>query len=205
MLPAFLIGLGALSFGVAAYAIVAYGYLPFATLVHPEMRKAFEAHRGAVYAHVFASATALALGPTQFSRRLRERHISLHRWLGRLYLSAGVMIGGVSGLILARYAFGGTPARLGFACLAIAWLYTGARAYLAIRAGNIAAHRAWMMRNFALTFAAVTLRLYLPVTVTSGIEFERAYAWIAWLCWVPNLLIAGMFLKYAERRSPVSP
>jgi hypothetical protein len=203
-LPALLVGLGALSFGVAAYAIVAYGYLPLGSTVHPAMRKAFEAHRGAVYAHVFASALALALGPTQFSRRLRARHIAIHRCLGGIYLGAGVLIGGLSGLVLARHAFGGASARLGFACLALAWLYTGARAYLAIRARDVASHRAWMIRNFALTFAAVTLRLYLPVTVTSGVDFELAYAWIAWLCWVPNLLVVSLFLKHAERGSLAS-
>lgn len=48
---------------------------------------------------------------------------------------------------------------LGLAGLALAWLYTGLRAYLAIRARDIAAHRCWMVRNFALAFASVTLRL----------------------------------------------
>jgi hypothetical protein len=44
---------------------------------------------------------------------------------------------------MAAHAFGGPAARLGFACLALAWLYTGAQAYLAIRARDIAAHRRW--------------------------------------------------------------
>jgi len=47
-----------------------------------------------------------------------------------------------------------------------------------------------MVRNFALTFAAVTLRLWLPASVASGIGFEVAYPAVAWLCWLPNLLVA---------------
>ncbi len=181
---------GGLSLGVALYAVVAYGLFPLGAAVHPDMRAALESHRVGIYAHVFASAFALALGPFQFLRRLRTARPALHRWSGRLYLGAGVLVGGVAGLYMSFFAFGGGVARAGFACLALAWLYTGLRAYLAIRARDVAAHRRWMVRNFALAFAAVTLRLWLPAAVLAGARFEIAYAAIAWLCWVPNLLLA---------------
>ena len=179
-----------LSIGVAGYAVTAYGFLPLGALVHPEMRATFETQRGGIYTHVFASVVALALGPLQFSTTLRTRRPALHRCLGRIYLGVGVLVGGLAGLFMAAHAFGGTTARLGFACLAIGWIYTGSRAYLAIRARDIVSHRRWMVRNFALTFAAVTLRLWLPAAMASGIAFELAYPIIAWLCWVPNLIVA---------------
>lgn len=47
-----------------------------------------------------------------------------------------------------------------------------------------------MVRNFALAFAAVILRLWLPAAVAAGVPFELAYPAVAWLCWVPNLLLA---------------
>ncbi len=173
--------------------------MPLGAVVHPEMRAVFEAHRFGIYAHVFASAIALVLGPLQFSSRLRRSRASLHRWLGRFYLGAGVLIGGLAGLYMAFHTFGGDIARLGFAGLALAWLYTGLRAYLAIRAGNVAAHRAWMVRNFALSFAAVTLRLYMPASVVTGIGFEAAYPFIAWLCWVPNVIAAELLFNKTNR------
>jgi uncharacterized membrane protein len=184
-----------LSLGVAGYALAVYGFMPLGALLHPDMRASFEANRGAIYAHIFASAVALVLGPLQFSSRLRSARAALHRWLGRAYLGIGVLVGGVSGLVVALHAFGGVTARLGFAALALAWLYTGARAYRAIRTGEIAAHRRWMVRNFALTFAAVTLRIYLPASAVAGIDFERAYAAIAWLCWIPNLVFAELWFN----------
>jgi hypothetical protein len=52
-----------------------------------------------------------------------------------------------------------------------------------------------MVRNFALTFAAVTLRLYSPASMTAGIEFEVAYPYIAWICWVPNLVAAELLFN----------
>ena len=189
------VALCVLSSGVAAYAVVVYGFMPLGSLVHPDMRVVFEAHRLGIYAHVFGSAIALALGPLQFSSHLRNSRISLHRWLGRLYLGVGVLIGGSSGLYMASHAFGGLVARLWFASLAVAWLYSGLRAYLAIRAGKATVHRAWMVRNFALTFAAVTLRLYSPVSMAAGIEFEVAYPYIAWICWVPNLVAAELLFN----------
>jgi len=193
--------LALLSLAVAGYAIAVYGFLPLGVAVHPDMRAAFEAQRGGVYLHVFASAVALILGPFQFSNRLRARRPALHRWSGRIYLGVGVLAGGLSGLFMAAHAFGGPAARLGFACLALGWLYTGLRAYLAIRAGNVASHRRWMVRNFALTFAAVTLRLWLPGAMVSGMAFEAAYPVIAWLCWVPNLLAAELLLAQEPTRT----
>ena len=198
-----LISFGALIFlslGVAGYAIAVYGFLPLGTAVHPDMRATFETHRLGIYAHVFASVVALVLGPFQFSATLRAKHVVLHRWSGRLYLVAGVLVGGLAGLFMASHAFGGLAARLGFSCLALAWLYTGSRAYLAIRAADIASHRRWMVRNFALTFAAVTLRLWLPTSMATGITFEVAYPVIAWLSWVPNLLVAEVLFNQTHNK-----
>ena len=179
-----------LCLAVSLYAIAVYGLFPVGALVHPDMKPAYEARAGAILLHVFSAVVALALGAFQFNQALRARRPKLHRVMGRLYLGIGVLVGGLSGLYLAAGAFGGPVARLGFASLALAWLYTGWKAYSAIRAGDVASHRTWMLRNFALTTAAVTLRIYMPFSMLAGIPFELAYPAIAWLCWVPNLLAA---------------
>jgi uncharacterized membrane protein len=198
------LALFALSLGVAGYALVAYGLFPIGATVHPDMRPAFEANRAAIYVHVFAAFFALALGPFQFSTRLRTARLGLHRWTGRLYLGIGVLLGGISGFYIAFFAHGGAVAKAGFAGLALAWLYTGLRAYLAIRSRDIASHRRWMVRNFALTFAAVMLRIWVPLSFVAGLEFEAAYRAIAWLCWVPNLVFAELLVDRtsAGRGSP---
>lgn len=189
----------ALCFGVAAYAIGMYGVGPGAERLHPDMTAVFQRHPIAIGTHIFASALALLLGPFQFSQGLRARRPVLHRWLGRIYLGVAVAIGGTAGLYMSYYAFGGLMGKLGFAGLALAWLYTGARAYAAARARDFAAHRRWMIRNFALTFAAVTLRLYLPPVFIFQLPFEPAYALIAWACWVPNLLVAEWLARPAAQ------
>ncbi|KGQ20586.1 putative membrane protein [Lysobacter dokdonensis DS-58] len=186
-----------LAFGVAGYAVFAYGFLPLGSLVHPDMKVSFAAHKVGIYAHIFASVVAITLGPFQFIAGLRQRFVRVHRWMGRAYLGIGVLVGGCAGLYMATFAFGGLVSKLGFSLLAVLWLYTGLRAFLAIRRRDLIAHRRWMVRNFSLTLAAVTLRILLPISGIAGIPFELAYPAIAWLCWVPNLLVAELFFNRA--------
>lgn len=148
-------------------------------------------------AHVFAASTALLLGGFQFIPKLRARALPVHRWLGRGYVLA-ILIGGLSGLVIGTQAVGGPIAALGFGLLAVSWLGVTAIALWHVRAGNIAAHRRWMIRSFALTFGAVTLRIYLLIFGLNGFEYAEASVYLAWISWVPNL----MFAEWLLRRKP---
>jgi hypothetical protein len=64
-------------------------------------------------------------------------------------------------------------------------------------------HPDWMLRSFALAFAAVTLRLYLPIAAMLGLDMDAAYRAIAWLCWVPNILLVEVWLR-ARRPRPIA-
>jgi hypothetical protein len=55
-----------------------------------------------------------------------------------------------------------------------------------------------MTRSFALTFAAVTLRIYIPLALAAGVGFADSYPAIAWLCWVPNLVVAQFLVRSAR-------
>lgn len=148
--------------------------------------------------HVGGGVVALSLGVWGFWGTFRNRYLSLHRWLGRVYLLA-VLVGGTAGFYMALTAFGGLPARIGFAMLGLLWLATGATAYLRIRRGEVRLHREWMIRNYALTFSAVMLRVWLPLLLALGYDFPEAYMTVAWLCWVPNLLVAELIIGGGRR------
>jgi uncharacterized membrane protein len=169
----------------------------------PEQRDVYVAHFGTLMLHVVGGSAALVLGPWQFWGGLRRRRLGLHRWLGRLYLVA-VLVGGLGGLAIARVAFGGLPARLGFGLLAIVWLGCGAAAYRAIRRRDVASHQEWMIRSYALTLAAVTLRIWNPLLALAGFSFPEAYVSVAWLCWVPNLLIAELYILHRRPRPAIA-
>jgi uncharacterized membrane protein len=144
--------------------------------------------------HIFASLIALAIGPFQFNEKFRLNKIQVHRLLGKIYLIS-VLIGGLSGLYMSQYSFGGMISHSGFFTLAILWLATGYKAYHSIKNKNVKAHQYWMFINFALTFAAVTLRTGLGISFASGTPFEVFYPYLAWLCWAPNLLVALVIAK----------
>lgn len=144
--------------------------------------------------HAGAAATALLLGPAQFLASLRRRCPGVHRWTGRVYV-AGCTVGGASGLLLAAGASTGRATTIGFGMLAIAWLgATTVAWYLAVQR-RIPEHKRWMIRSFALTLAAVTLRLYLPLADALQLPPVGSYQAIAFLCWVPNLLLAEWYLR----------
>jgi len=56
--------------------------------------------------HVFGGGIALLLGPFQLNGRFRARHLRLHRWTGRVYLTA-VLAPGLAGLYLATVTYSG--------------------------------------------------------------------------------------------------
>jgi uncharacterized membrane protein len=194
-----------LSVLVAAYAIGVYGFGPGAGILPLAFRESFGSRPLAVAAHIFASATALLLGPVQFSSRVRVRWPGLHRVVGRVYLGLAVPIGGLAGLYLSGFAFGGITTTLGFGLLAVVWLYTALRGYVTARARDFAAHSRWMVRNYSLTFAAVTLRLYLPVSQVLEVPFDLSYQLISWLCWVPNLMIGECLIRVLRSPSAEGP
>jgi len=145
--------------------------------------------------HIAGGIGALLTGPWQFSERLRAHALNFHRWLGRFYLIS-VGVGSIAGFAMARVSKFGMATHLGFGILAILWFFTGLQAYRSVRGGNIEAHRDWMRRNFALTLAAITLRYYLPLML--GVfhwSFHSSYVAVAWLCWVPNLLVAEWLIR----------
>ncbi|MEN8799975.1 MAG: DUF2306 domain-containing protein [Flavobacteriaceae bacterium] len=144
----------------------------------------------AFYTHIFPGGLALLMGFSQFFPKLRRKRPGLHRVLGKIYVIS-VLLSGTAGLAIAYFATGGFITALGFALLAILWLYTTVNAYTSIRKMDISNHQKWMIRSYALCFAAVTLRIYLPVfTGLLGMSFIPAYTIIAWLCWMPNLAVA---------------
>ncbi|MBL3730548.1 DUF2306 domain-containing protein [Lysinibacillus sp. HST-98] len=149
-----------------------------------------------LYIHIVFGVLALVIGPFTLSSKLREQNVKRHRLLGNIYM-VSILFGGLAGLYLALNATGGWVAQLGFTLLSIGWLFTMLQALVHIKKRNIQGHQKWMLRNYALTFAAVTLRIWLPLfTVLFGFNnFQYSYASIAWLCWVPNLIVMEWYIQ----------
>ena len=151
--------------------------------------------------HLLGGAVALAIGAWQVNATRRERRPARHRWMGTTYVVA-VTVGAIGALFMATMSEGGMVTHLGFGVLAVLWLVTTLAAYRSVRSRDYVAHRRWMLRSYALTLAAVTLRIYLPLSQVAGLPFEPSYQVISWLCWVPNLVVAELL---AVRDPTVAP
>jgi hypothetical protein len=158
--------------------------------------------------HIAASGFAMILGAFQFSKTLRRKAPTVHRWMGYGYVTA-CTVGGLAGGTIAMSSTAGPVAGWGFLLLAIFWVPFTLLALAAAMRKDFVSHERWMIRSFALTFGAVTLRIYLPIAIIMNHgEFPLdAYRAIAWLAWVPNLIVAELFIATLRkpRRPKVAP
>ena len=177
----------------AAVAIFSYRYLPRIGPLAPDILANLFA-RPWLDVHVAGAATALLVGPIQFLPWIRRRFPALHRTLGRVYV-IGCLSGGVGGLIMAFGSTKGHIATAGFASLAVCWIVANIQGWRLAVARSFDEHRAWMLRSFAMTFAAVTLRIYIVVLPMLGMDPLDAYRAASFLAWVPNLILVELWLR----------
>lgn len=151
------------------------------------------------YLHIIFGGIALFIGWTQFSPKMRNRRMALHRKLGKVYVAA-VLISAFAGICIGFFATGGWVSSAGFICLGIIWFYTTLKAYLHIKRGEIQKHQKMMIYSYAACFAAVTLRIWLPILTMVYGDFSKAYLVVAWLCWIPNLIVAYLITRRAANQ-----
>jgi hypothetical protein len=152
-------------------------------------------YRGAFYLHIFPALLVLAAGLTQFSATILHRAPGLHRWVGRVYVFSILAVCGPAGMLMAWYANGGAIAQSSFLILGGLWWWCTWVAWRAIRAADVRRHGAWMLRSYALTLSAITLRLMqFGLAMYSDMEPELAYQLVAWPSWVLNLLVAEIVI-----------
>lgn len=146
------------------------------------------------HTHISLGGLALLIGWTQFIEKFRNNNINLHRNIGKVYIIS-VLLSSISGFYIAFFATGGLIASLGFMILAIIWLFSTLRAFLEIKNRSVKKHQKYMIYSYSACFAAVTLRLWLPVLTSVFNDFVTAYQIVAWLCWIPNIIVASFFIK----------
>lgn len=157
-------------------------------------------YRTVFYLHIAGGAIALTVGVFALMPKMRRKNISLHRKMGKTYVIA-ILIGGIAGGIMAFFSEGGNIAHAGYFMMAATWLATTYFAYRFIRQKDIARHQAWMLRSYAVTFAGVTFRLWLPILFFAiGMPQQEGFAWLAWISWVPNLLVMEGYLWMKRSR-----
>ncbi|NRF94228.1 DUF2306 domain-containing protein [Paenibacillus frigoriresistens] len=186
------------AFIILGYVVVQYGFVgaEFAGLVKVKLSKPdfhYSPWIYVLYAHIVTGCIALFIGLVQLLRKQQKERSQLHRRLGKIYVLS-ILLSGIFNLYLTIFASGGWVSQVGFLSLDALWIYATLTAVNRIRNKQVEAHQQWMIRSYALTFAGVTLRIWLPLLMIP-FEFETAYPMVAWLAWVPNWLIAEWVIR----------
>jgi len=162
--------------------------------------------RIAFFIHVYASLWVLLAGFTQFSKWIQRNNRRLHRTMGYIYATNVLLITGPAGLLMGLYANGGISSRIAFVMLATLWIFFTAMALIKARQKDFKAHRNYMIRSYALTLSALTLRAW-KYALSNSFELPPMdlYRSVAWLGWIPNLIFAEWLIRRKtslKKRSP---
>lgn len=148
------------------------------------------------YIHVYSAIFVLVAGFTQFNNYLLKKHKRFHKIAGYFYAVIVILLASPSGIFIGYFGNGGVTSKISFILLGILWFWFTLKAILLIRKRNVIAHRQFMLRSFALTFSAITLRFWKVIIVYL---FHPApmdvYQIVAWLGWIPNLILIEYLIK----------
>lgn len=157
----------------------------------------------AFYLHITTGGFALLIGWVQFNHRLMIAKPDIHRGIGKIY-AFSVLVSSFSAGYLSFYAAGGIIATAGFLCLSSIWLFATFSGYSAIAKRDIEKHQKMMLYSYAACFAAVSLRVLLPLLVHILRDFITAYVIVSWACWIPNMLVAYWIGRNIRAQVPIS-
>lgn len=178
----------------------------------------FEVSNTLLIIHICAAIPAILFGPLALYAPLRDRKPRFHRWVGTGYVF-GCMVSAVTVFPLTFYNKGGIIGLLGFGAMACTWFTLAFLGYTSARNKDFTAHRRWMMRSYAMTFAFIhvnlTYKLLLPLEYFT---IEGLQAFRGMVSWLFNLFLMELYLastthtgqlvtwkifkKNATRRSP---
>lgn len=155
------------------------------------------------YCHIIASSSILLVGFFQFFKWVINNR-PLHKLLGKIYVFGVLCFGAPGALGMTFFVNRGWGVFTSFMLQNTLWMFTTLMAYQYIRNKKIDDHVQMMRRSYALAFGAVTLRFYIWCfsVFGNGVNFKHNYIIIAFLSWVPNLLLAEL-INYYDRKKPV--
>jgi uncharacterized membrane protein len=154
--------------------------------------------------HIVPGLLFLSLAPLQFVPLIRRRRITVHRRLGWL-LVASAVTSGVFALIAGFRlpAYGGATTQSAAVVFGAIFLFSVTKAVRHIRRREIAHHREWMIRAFALATGVATVRVVVGLLVVlGGYRFVEAFGPSFWVGFSVNLLVAEAWIRKTRSRMP---
>ncbi len=152
--------------------------------------------KAAFYIHVFSAVVALFAGFTQFSPQFLQQYREIHRFIGRIYVWDILAVNFPAAMIMAIFANGEMPGKTAFVLLDCLWFGFTYKAFVDARNRKFVGHKNYMIRSYALTFSAITLRTW-KIILSHGFVIDpgELYKIDAWMGFLPNLLVAEWIIR----------
>jgi uncharacterized membrane protein len=162
-----------------------------------EFDRRYAEHAVLAYAHILPGVVYLVLAPFQISRRFRNRHLPLHRKMGRVLVPLGIASGLFGTIFGILYSFGGFAEASAAVVFGSWFVFCLAYAYGHIRAGDTVSHRRWMIRAFAIGLGVGTIRLWVGLFEATGLlDFDDAFGAAFWIAWTMHVIAAEIWLRW---------
>lgn len=155
--------------------------------------------------HILPGLLFMILGPLQFSSTLRARHLNWHRRLGRVYMICALIIG-ITALVMsfAMPAVGGITQAVATTLFSILFLFALGKAFWHVMQRQIALHREWMIRAFAIGLAVATIRpiigLFFATSVFSGLTPRDFFGIAFWIGFMLHVIAAEVWIQSTRPR-----
>jgi uncharacterized membrane protein len=189
--------------------VVVKGYRPPVVPANPRLAQLtalddlFARHPVLTLIHIVPGLLFMALGPLQFNASIRARHLRWHRWNGRVFLVCGFVVG-ISALVMSfgMPAIGGVNQAAATTLFAIFFLFALCKAFWHIRRREIALHRQWMIRAFAVGLAVATIRpivgIFFATSPLTGLTPHEFFGIAFWIGFVLHLIAAEAWIHLTQ-------
>lgn len=152
--------------------------------------------------HILPGGLILIFAPLQFSSRFRSRYIQWHRWSGRVLALTGFAAAGTGLYFGVLMPYGGAGEVTAIVFFGGVFVVALGRAIVAIRRHQVARHREWMIRAFAVAIGISTVRVVsavLDILLTpKGLPPQDLFVLSLWMGWAMTLGAGELWIKYTR-------
>ena len=151
--------------------------------------------------HIIPGLAFVILVPFQLSRSWRNRHLRAHRWMGRIVMILGVIIG-ISALAMSSHPIGGAIESSATIFFGLFFLFALTEAYLHIRRRESALHREWIIRAMAIALGIATVRpvmgFFFATSRLTGLTPHQFFGIAFWIGFSLTYLAGELWIRYTR-------
>lgn len=151
--------------------------------------------------HIVPALAFIVLVPFQLWRSFRNRHVRAHRWMGRIAVVLGLIIG-ASALLLLVQPVGGAAEVSAILVFDTVFLLSLTKAFLHIRRGEVRQHREWMIRAMSVALGVATVRpimgIFFATSRATGLTPHDFFGIAFWIGFTLTYIAGELWIRYTR-------